>query len=467
MVIGISGKKTVGKDTVAKIIQGFDIWKKNLALQTEYPLSNVFVRAYVLNRVNIYVSTWEVKKFAGTLKEIVSILTGFKVEDLEKEEIKNTNLFLSYRLLNKKANTFEVFTSMEDLVERLNHLRTVYLDVYSAEEVNDLFVQETISVTPRLLLQTIGTDIVRTINPDIWCNSLFSDYNGDVEKWINIIGYENSYQVSSFGRVKSLDRKIVYGEGNGQYHTKKSQILKPTLSGGYETVSLSGKTFTIHSLVAKHFVKGYQEGFVVNHIDYNKTNNFYKNLEWITQKDNIKHNKTTLRGNFGESQKDAKLDSDKVLRIKKLIEDNILSQNKIAKLFDVSPPTISDIKKGKKWNHVGKDVVKIEPILPIPVPNWIISDVRFPNEVKAIKDKDGLVIRVNRPFYCQGCTIEKLVYQDCMDCAEYQMGILQKEHESETALDSYEHFDYVIDNSNCIDCLIEQVKEILKHEKII
>ena len=54
-----------------------------------------------------------------------------------------------------------------------------------------------------------------------------------------------------------------------------------------------------------------------------------------------------------------------------------------------------------------------------------------------------------------------------MDCAEYQMGIFQKEHESETALDDYEHFDYVIDNSNCIDCLIEQVKEILKHEKII
>ena len=47
------------------------------------------------------------------------------------------------------------------------------------------------------------------------------------------------------------------------------------------------------------------------------------------------------------------------------------------------------------------------------------------------------------------------------------MGIFQKEHESETALDGYEHFDYIIDNNNCIDCLIEKVKEILKHEKII
>ena len=77
MVIGISGKKQSGKDTVAKIIQGFDIWKRNFALQTEYPLSNSFVRAYVLNRVNIYVSSWEVKKFANKLKEIVSILFFF------------------------------------------------------------------------------------------------------------------------------------------------------------------------------------------------------------------------------------------------------------------------------------------------------------------------------------------------------------------------------------------------------
>ena len=273
MIIGISGKKQSGKDIVAKIIQGFDIWKKNLALQTEYPLSNAFVRAYVLNRVSIYVSSWQVKKFASTLKEIVSILTGFKVEDLEKEEIKNTTLFLSYKLLNKKANTFEIFASMEDLVERLNHLRTVYLNTYSAEEVNDLFVQETISVTPRLLLQTIGTDIVRAINPDIWINALFVNYPSD-------------------------------------------ELIK----------QLNSKT----------------------------------------------------DGSYGVRQ-----------------------------------------------------------------PNWIITDVRFPNEVKAIKKKDGIIIRINRE-------------------TNYVSN-----HSSEIALDDYEDFDYTIDNNNCIDCLIEKVKEILKHEKII
>ena len=269
MIIGISGKKGHGKDTVAKIIQGFDIWKRNLALQTEYPLSNVFVRDYVLNRVSIYVSSWEVKKFASTLKEIVSILTGFTVQELEKEEIKNANLFLSYKLINKGINTVEVFSSMEDLVERLNHLRSVYLEVYSEKELDALFEQETVYITPRLLLQTIGTDIVRTINPDIWVNKLMNDY-------------------------------ISYAD---------------TISGTSE----------------------------------------------------------------------------------------------IKKLY----------------------------------PNWCITDVRFPNEVKAIKEKEGITIRINRE-------------------TDYVSN-----HSSEIALDNYENFDYTIDNNNCIDCLIEKVKEILKHEKII
>ena len=311
---------------------------------------------------------------------------------------------------------------------------------------------------------------------------LLQDYKGDIEIWKPIENYEDSYEISSFGRVRSLDRKIVYGKDNGQYHTRKGQILKPTLSGGYETVSLSGKTFTVHSLVAKHFVKGYQEGFVVNHIDYNKTNNFYKNLEWITQEDNIKHNKTTLRGNFGESQKDAKLDSDKVLAIKKLIKDNTLSQNKIAKLFDVSPTTISDIKKGKKWNHVGKDVVKIKPILPIPVPNWIITDVRFPNEAKAIKDKGGILIRVNRDNWKPkaGEIIDMKIFSNYSsvtythtdeegnhygvgtDGFKYKSKIIRKykEHESETALDDYQDWDYIIENDGTVEDLIEKVKEI-------
>ena len=79
---------------------------------------------------------------------------------------------------------------------------------------------------------------------------------------------------------------------------------------------------------------------------------------------------------------------------------------------------------------------------------WLIPDVRFPNEAKAIKNKEGILIRVNR-----NKTLNKV-------------NNISK-HESETALDYYEEWDYIIDNEGSIEELIEKVKEVLIKEKII
>lgn len=89
-------------------------------------------------------------------------------------------------------------------------------------------------------------------------------------------------------------------------------------------------------------------------------------------------------------------------------------------------------------------------------PNWVITDMRFPNELKAVKDRGGITIRVNR---LRGpLTGNRLLH------------ISEKEnigqHSSETALDNAE-FDYVIDNNGTIEELIRKVKEILIKEKII
>jgi len=76
-------------------------------------------------------------------------------------------------------------------------------------------------------------------------------------------------------------------------------------------------------------------------------------------------------------------------------------------------------------------------------PQWIISDVRFPNELKAIKDRGGICIRVSRP------------------------PIEPDPHISESALDDSDDFDYMIINSGTIDELVEKVEEVLIKEKII
>lgn len=79
--------------------------------------------------------------------------------------------------------------------------------------------------------------------------------------------------------------------------------------------------------------------------------------------------------------------------------------------------------------------------------NWIFTDVRFPNEAKAIKDRGGFIIRINR--YIPGVSTKFLNL-----------------HESEIALDDWD-FDYTIWNNGTIEDLIGQVKNILKGRKLL
>jgi hypothetical protein len=81
--------------------------------------------------------------------------------------------------------------------------------------------------------------------------------------------------------------------------------------------------------------------------------------------------------------------------------------------------------------------------------NWIITDVRFPNEIKAIKDKGGIVIRVER--------------DDLL-----RLGYLDKNaHKSETALDDYKDWDYTIKNNDTIEELINKINKTRIWEDII
>jgi|688.fasta_scaffold43602_5 predicted XRE-type DNA-binding protein/REP element-mobilizing transposase RayT len=460
-IISINGRISSGKDLTGKIIQClYYLHKNNIKVLTVLDLLND-------KNLDLNLSGWQVKKFADKLKDIVCILIGCTREQLEDPVFKETEL----------GEEWWYYLSDDNVIYN-------YLDVDKNEYKDTIkSICKLIKPTSRFLLQNIGTDLFRDqLHPNIWCTSLFVNYTGDLETWKPIKDYEEFYEISSFGNVKSLNRTVSYGNNKGNYHTRKGQILKPTLSGGYETVSLSGKTFTVHSLVANHFVEGKQEGFVVNHIDYNKINNFYKNLEWITQGNNIKHNKTTLRGNFGESQKDSKLTDEKIIAIRKLFEDNTLSQNQIAKLFEVSPTTITDIKKGRKWNHVGKEIPTIFPITPKLTPNWIITDLRFPNEYDAVKSRGGITIRVVREFYefsnndhewgDKECRQGKLlkVNADYFSKEEsnkvWRDFLKETAHKSEIALDDTQ-FDYEIINDGSIEDLIEKVKQILITEKII
>lgn len=105
-----------------------------------------------------------------------------------------------------------------------------------------------------------------------------------MELWKDIPGYEGRYQISSNGNVRSLLKAIrlrhfVCGSGYEEVILKKNGDRKPKL---------------IHRLVAEAFVPNPQGKREVNHKDGNKHNNDYRNLEWVTPSENIRHSYDVL-----------------------------------------------------------------------------------------------------------------------------------------------------------------------------
>lgn len=128
------------------------------------------------------------------------------------------------------------------------------------------------------------------------------------EIWKDIGSYEGLYQVSNLGRVKSLKRWDV----SQKEYIDGERFLTPTDNGkGYLIVGLrkeaKRQNHYVHRLVASAFVEKPDGCNCVNHIDYDTQNNNASNLEWCTQKENVRHSshkmrhrKTQTRTNTGE-----------------------------------------------------------------------------------------------------------------------------------------------------------------------
>jgi hypothetical protein len=135
MIIGINGKIGSGKDTVGRIIQyltsdynrlyTFTDWREKVELHGSNPHSS-----------------FEIKKFAGKLKQIGSILSGIPVEAFEDQEFKKTNLSDEWSSL-QQAGRHKAFVHM----------------------------------TVRTFLQKLGTEAMRDgLHTNVWVNALFADY---------------------------------------------------------------------------------------------------------------------------------------------------------------------------------------------------------------------------------------------------------------------------------------------------
>lgn len=130
--------------------------------------------------------------------------------------------------------------------------------------------------------------------------------------------------------------------------TRKNQKDKD----GYSVIYINKTNYKVHRLVALTYIANPNNYSQINHIDNNRSNNHYSNLEWTTQQLNIKHKVDCNRNPVGQDSCRAKLTEKEVLQIRNLYNTKKITQAKLALKFGVSQMQISYIITRKQWTHI-------------------------------------------------------------------------------------------------------------------
>lgn len=160
---------------------------------------------------------------------------------------------------------------------------------------------------------------------------------------MRVIELAPQYSVTESGRIFSrLSQKFL------------SPGVKP---GGYEYVGLGGnggkcRYHIVHRLVAHAFVPNPNGCPEVNHKDGNKRNNDYRNLEWVTRKQNAKHAVENDLVAFWKTIKSSKLNETQVREIRAHIEEGKLTYKQIGKKYGICLQGVCSIKKGRIYARV-------------------------------------------------------------------------------------------------------------------
>jgi len=207
-LIGIAGKAGSGKDTVATIIQFLTLDDEVFSKTNKDCLADLDHKGYCATN-----SKWEIRKFATALKKIVSILLGCKVKALEDREYKETPLGKEW----------------------------VSIDV---------------ELTPRDILQQVGTDIGRNINQNVWVNALFNQITKKSRWIISDVRFHNEVQAIK-DRGGLLIKVIRPSNNNTGLHISETAL--DNFDGFDEVIINDGSLYDlidkVRLIIKKHKIK--------------------------------------------------------------------------------------------------------------------------------------------------------------------------------------------------------------------
>ena len=181
------------------------------------------------------------------------------------------------------------------------------------------------------------------------------------EIWKAVVGYEGIYEVSSLGRVRSLDKIKIGSRFNSNI---KGKILSlRVVNHGYRALILQNnnikKNVPVHRIVAKAFIPNPEGKKEVNHINLIKDDNRVENLEWCTRSENMIHAGKNgklggTKGMFiGSKSVRSKIVESDVIEIRRLSKEEKLSSPKIQGLFpSINARHIRDIINRVYWTHI-------------------------------------------------------------------------------------------------------------------
>ncbi len=180
------------------------------------------------------------------------------------------------------------------------------------------------------------------------------DKEKDPEVW-EVLGFtDGKYQISNYGNVRS------------HIHSEEGVLLSQSEVNGYPVVSLmvqgKARQYYVHRLVAENFVKQADGEIIVHHKDWDKKNNYHKNINWITPEWAYKKREKKKRLELKDENKgksNSKLKPEDILMLKRMLRNGI-KQNVIAKLFAISEMQVTRIKRNENWAHIDEILEKEE-----------------------------------------------------------------------------------------------------------